>query len=502
MLLEDATSAEQVADALRAGDEELLVDIENALEDAKYQWNRNYSAGDNEPIGFAEVVEDDGFVEKVIKSSASVGYDLGEVPLDRIGGALSSAARSRTRLSVGFGRPSKYGPFYLGEQPDYFNYKVHTGAIYVFPGHLFPEKAEYIPSAVAREFWLSLGDQYSWSHTGSVDRYDDNQADGPGETVYVNASEQDFAEWCSDVVSSYMRSVIDRSPEKAKQMFFRGLASENSALAERLAKENLPDEEILDFATQWFGGSEDDRIAVQDTVRDYFKLLDKPAGPVEVVGEWSKADIAAMGIRQGVLFENAPWKLIKLTPSQLRLEGTRMGHCVGEKGMGYIKALSDGDIEIWSLRSRDNKPRFTLEVDSSFYDEGSLTKRIEYMRTGDNPLAGLPGARAEAIKQLKGKGNRTPGYADMAKTGGIRFPDEVAFWTHAFQQIGVDPAAVDDFHALHDQQKLQANSGNVCTGFDLPYRPRVRQNRRSSKRMSSKRRGSKRRTSRRRSSRM
>jgi hypothetical protein len=116
--------------------------------------------------------------------------------------------------------------------------------------------------------------------------------------------------------------------------------------------------------------------------------------------------------------------------------------------------------------------------------------------------------RASAIEQLKGKGNRTPGYVDYHKTGGIRFPDEVVFWENAFRRIDVSPEQVKDFPAFREEPepvKLQANSGVVCTGFDLPYKPRHRSsevvpNRRSSRR-SSKRRSSKRRSSRRRSSR-
>jgi hypothetical protein len=181
-----------------------------------------------------------------------------------------------------------------------------------------------------------------------------------------------------------------------------------------------------------------------------------------------------------------------------------MNHCVGQSGMGYIDAVKRGETEIWSLRSRDNKPRFTLEVDASFHDADDNAARPQ---TGAIPTWAreLPQPhranylRATAIKQVKGKGNRTPGYADVRKTGGIKFPDEVIFWDSVFRAMGVDIDSVEDFdapQAIDTPLRLRAN-GEVCTGFDLPYRRGVRQNRRSSKR-----RGSKRRTSRRRSSRM
>ena len=501
MLLEDATSREQVEAALAAGDDELREDIEEVLDDVKRRWDRSPSYDeDYEPIDMKDIMAYEPFVDAVIHRSPSQ-YDLSQIPREEVEEELRYAATHGVR-DRGYDGDTKYGPFYLSDRGGWYDLEV--GGNYTFPGNWFPENAEFIPSDLAKEFWESLGDEYSWDHTSYVDRNEDNFGHGPGQSMFVDTDDEPFKEWCRDLISTYVSKAVRRHPEKAKEIFFNGLAAEESALAAKLKDAKLPDEEILDFATSWFE-NEDRKEEVLETIRDYFKALESATGePHEVIAEFSKQNIVDMGIKKGTLFENAPWKLIKLCPSDLRLEGTRMGHCVGEKGMGYVKAVKDGEIEIWSLRSRDNKPRFTLEVDSDFYQAEGMTRSVP----GSDYLKSVAGEhRGAAIKQLKGKANRTPGFADVRKTGDIKFPDEVIFWVNALKQLGADPLEVQDFSAAWSpyppppagaRGQMQPNAGEVCTGFDLPYRRAVRQNRRSSKRKSSKRRGSKRRTSRRR----
>lgn len=495
MLLHDAKSAEEVADALEAGDEELREDIEDILGQAKRRWeNSGYGYDDEvDPIDMEDIVVQDDFIDQVILDSPG-RYDLSQIPRDAVASELRTEVARHRAASRSSRRPKKYGPFYIDERGgDHFSYKLSYGGNYTFLGSYFPRNAEFIPSDIAKEFWDSLVG-YEWGYRDRVDRNEDNYGTGPGTDAYVEASEEEFNEWCRDLISTYINGAISRHPEKAKEIFFNGLANEDKALAEKLKAADLPEEELLSFAASWFENS-DSKDEVLEALRDYFGALEGGAeDPREVIAEFSKQDIAGMGIKQGTLFENAPWKLIKLHPSDLRLEGTLMRHCVGDKGMGYVKALKDGEIEIWSLRSRDNKPRFTLEVDGKFYtaDDGSP------------PMQTLTPAyyRGRAIKQLKGKANRTPGFSDNSQSGGIKFPDEVIFWDHALRSLDVDPQYVDDFDALHVEDstvlpgRIGANPAPVCTGFDVPYRP-LRENRRSSKRRGSKRRSSRRRSSRR-----
>tara|TARA_B100000214_G_scaffold274245_1_gene204391 strand:- start:9776 stop:11968 length:2193 start_codon:yes stop_codon:yes gene_type:complete len=75
-------------------------------------------------------------------------------------------------------------------------------------------------------------------------------------------------------------------------------------------------------------------------------------------------------------FKNG-FKMVKVPPEDLSIEGELMGHCVG----GYCDGVSKGEIAIYSLRDRRNKPHATIEV-----------------------VRGNPGF----IEQIKGKGNGTP----------------------------------------------------------------------------------------------
>jgi hypothetical protein len=505
MLLQDAKSKEQVETALEAGDDELREDIEEILDEVKRRWDRSSGYDeDYDPIDMKDIVEHDDFIDLVIHESPS-RYELSQIPREEVESALRYAVTHETR-GRGYSHATQYGPFYIDDRGGgHFSYKMEVGGNYTLPGKWFPKNAEFIPSDLAKEFWESLGPSYEWNDTSSVDRNEDYYGHGPGSDAYVEAGEDSFNEWCRDLISSYVSQSVRKEPEKAKEIFFNGVAEEDKALAEKLKSAGLPDEEILDFATSWFE-SDDDREGVLKTLRDYFDALESGTGEThEIIAEFSKQDIVDTGIKKGTLFENAPWKLIKLRPGDLRLEGTLMGHCVGDKGMGYVRAVKDGEIEIWSLRSRDNKPRFTLEVDGQFYDaddravaQAAAVKRGRTATMVGDPVAFAEQAlRAQAIKQLKGKANRTPGFADVRRTGGIKFPDEVIFWVNALKQLGADPLEVQDFSAAWSpyppppagaRGRMQPNAGEVCTGFDLPYRPiAVRPNRRTSKRRTSRR---------------
>jgi hypothetical protein len=153
--------------------------------------------------------------------------------------------------------------------------------------------------------------------------------------------------------------------------------------------------------------------------------------------------------------------LIKLR-KHLRLEGAIMRHCVGDVGMGYVKALREGEVQIWSLRDRRNKPHFTLEVDGSFDD-----------RTDDDPLLlTLTPAfyRGRAIKQIKGKANRLPGLAGK-QSSEITKPDEVIIWAHVLEDLDVDIHQVDDLNSQYVAPLARNAREESCSGFDLPYRP-------------------------------
>lgn len=81
------------------------------------------------------------------------------------------------------------------------------------------------------------------------------------------------------------------------------------------------------------------------------------------------------------------WTAWNVSSEDLMNEGKAQSHCVGDMGMGYAQAIASGKIQIWSVKDAQGKSKFTLEV-------------------GLNP-SGMPSIFA----QVKGKGNRLPGWA-------------------------------------------------------------------------------------------
>jgi len=463
MLLEDATSKEEVAAALEAGDEELSTDIAHKLDDAMRWWDhgglQSHVFEDEEPIDFSDVALRDDFIDEVIKQSPA-RYELANIPRDSVAMNVHWAATHPKTRS----RRDQYGPFYISDGGSTFSFKVYTQEDARFPEHQLPENAEFIPAELAQEFRESLDGGITWDQTDSVG---ENTGTREGEVRFIAADDHEFDEWCRDAISSYIDNVIiKREPQAAIELFWRGLANESPKLVERFKASNPPDDDILDFAHRFYSDPEaaDDIVA---TIKDYLTSIETGVDePRTVIGEWTQADLRAMGISKGPLYEEAPWKLIKLHPADLRLEGALMRHCVGDAGMGYVKAMADGDVELWSLRSRANKPRFTLEVDPCFY--GDYTK-VPLKDGGRPTLEQDRMYRGACIKQIKGKANRTPGFADVHATT-VKFPDEVIFWEHTLQQLGADPEAVWDYIG-EERTAVQPNAGAECIGFDMPYRP-------------------------------
>lgn len=57
------------------------------------------------------------------------------------------------------------------------------------------------------------------------------------------------------------------------------------------------------------------------------------------------------------------WMIVKLArKNDFEIEGRIMGHCVGSPSQRYYERYEDGEIEIYSLRSDDNKPHATVEI--------------------------------------------------------------------------------------------------------------------------------------------
>lgn len=457
MLLEEATSKEQVEQALAAGDEELAEDIETLLDTARRDWERRGSCEEQE-IEFEFYVTSPEFSDEIIEQSPRE-YDLSQIPRQTVVDAVASillvqANRKGSRLQA---------PFDLGEhRGSGFSYSITPSLDCWFSDSFLPVNAEYIPTNIAEAFWKKL-DSVEWCQTA---RLEENSGWSEGyNTYYIYAGEDGFAEWCRDVYSTYVEHELRNDPEAGLRRFYETLPQD---AAQALKNANLSQEELLDLAVSYLGGAGDRADDMREEIVEYVEALRAPAVPRwDVIGTWTQTDLVAMGIIRGVLFEEAPWTLVKLLPYDLKLEGQQMRHCVGDSNMGYIRAVRSGEIEIWSLRSRSGKPRFTLEVDGSFYlvNTQTLIPASQGLRT-----APLDISRAQRIKQLKGKGNRLPGFTDRARTA-FKFPEEVIFWYHAFKSMNVSGVHVADLEpgiAELGERRMSLHP-NPARSFDTPY---------------------------------
>lgn len=150
---------------------------------------------------------------------------------------------------------------------------------------------------------------------------------------------------------------------------------------------------------------------------------------------------------------------IALKPGDLKQEGSKLGICVGQERMGYASALRSGEIEIWSIRTRAGKPKFTIEVDkhhkSHPEQEESFAK----------------------VAQVKGKANRKPGF-DPGKDDepGASFKrDEAVMVINMFRDLGFDTSKIHDLQPalkrLGETSRTNPRSNpNHERSFDEPYR--------------------------------
>lgn len=83
-----------------------------------------------------------------------------------------------------------------------------------------------------------------------------------------------------------------------------------------------------------------------------------------------------------VVYTDLPdgFRVVELAPHHLREEGRKLGTCIGQQKMGYADALRAGRMQLFSLRTAEGRPKFTIEYEP---DRG-------------------------AVVQVKGKANRLP----------------------------------------------------------------------------------------------
>lgn len=256
--------------------------------------------------------------------------------------------------------------------------------------------------------------------------------------AYANtaAGETVVAKFIEDIVK-ILSSKDSAGPE--------GAAIVRKAIEEKhFSKKN-----IFKMALRWRRGK--DSHAIKEELEDYaLAILDGGDGVKEanVLETITVDELKKLGITSGPLFEEAPLTLVNLPAKDLAEEGRRMRHCVGD-APNYAREVRNKTKEIWSLRTRNNKPIFTLDIDTNLHKNKKLP-------ADDTPelSAKKEHKRAEFVKQLKGKANRTPGL-DRAYDEKVTKPDEVVLWKYLLKKLHIAPDQVHDFTAC----KLPMPSG-------------------------------------------
>lgn len=450
-ILEDHESLKQVEAALDAGDEELEQDLEQHLAAAFAEVERGrgvgYHSQELEPYDFISAFDPEDVItysDRLSSLSREMQAEAKQQMVDALEYDLS------LRLQTGRGR-NRYFEVNNGRSDLSWNVP-YTVSVGVSPDEVF-DYPDLIPPEYAERFWAGIEPFFDlldgWQEpTDNVVEYNYGEQDKPATLDLYNADE-----FCRDILQDL---VSNMNEDEVLVFFEETLMSHFSRKELELLFKKINKEELVDFANAYFIDDEPDEVL--EILKDYVTGLSAPKGLLgdrEVILKISPETIARLGIRKGIIKEEAPWYLLKLEPNDLSIEGVLMNHCVGQYKMGYREAVQRGEIEIWSLRDRNGKPRFTLQVDSRFnYTED-------------------PDEKAEAISQLKGKGNRTPGYA-QSRSSSLKFPEEVELWDYIFSELGINPSKVSDFPAFRyvaEQPELRANPRRRMRSFDEPYRP-------------------------------
>lgn len=174
------------------------------------------------------------------------------------------------------------------------------------------------------------------------------------------------------------------SAQSCAKLHISNLESDLETLIEQFAGNADADyDEDEDDATE---PDEDDGDVVKGRVA---KLSDFTE---QIPFEPSDPALAAMG-----------WTVWNLSSADLRAEGKAQSHCLGDEGMGYADAVQRGEIYIWSVKDSQGKSKFTFEV-----ARPSPKNAYRAMTYAEGDGRGLFIA---GYKQIKGKGNRLPGWA-------------------------------------------------------------------------------------------
>lgn len=415
MLLKDATSKEEVEIALEEGDEDLEADIEEELDYLKTQvLDRIYEYGDWEDFNLRSLIRE---------RAPEVTYELS----DRLEGLTEERIISELiSENAVYARLEEEGP---KSSVDIYLFSFFQE--FVANVNIYAEISRYIPENIIEKF-LEKNFHMGCEIDGNWLNCDDSRE------IIVYADFDKVQEIARDRTAIHFEEFIEEDFSKALDIYLNELSEVDMNLYSALRKQisDIPEEDLKNFMLDWMVSGDKDTSVLEDYL----------SGIKRITESFYETD----------WLEGRKAYLHNLSVADLRAEGTDMRHCVGDPAMGYAKAVATDEIQIWSLRLDNGKRLFTFEVDISYWDQDNEEQK------------------ATAISQIKGKGNRLPGFVDKDKTGGLQRPHEVELLYTLLSDLGVRPELVKDLQPGIDalQQKPRKNPSYRDTrSFDKPYRP-------------------------------
>lgn len=257
--------------------------------------------------------------------------------------------------------------------------------------------------------WDNTGDR-TWS-TGWMPAYSDLHL------VRIQHARSDPEEYITDVIRTKLSDAVDAGPKDAIRTMERWLGRREPELLKKVRKAKLPEESLASLAVAMFehGGDEEGLDLIRRAMGDFGYEGTRGTVLVEV----DRAVLREIGITSGKWWDRAPLKLVNLPADELAYEGVLMRHCIGRYDMPYISQVERGVSQVWSLRSRDNKPLLTWEVSVGLWHDAGAD----------------PCLRGYAVEQLKGKANRLSG----------KTRDEAKVLALIFSLMQINPRCVGDF---------------------------------------------------------
>jgi hypothetical protein len=425
MRLYDITSAQELNDALRRGDEELMRDIDAAVDAAVLQARdntiREFYAAEELPTNWIEPI-----TEVVLGGWGNAAFAARMVNInDVIRDNLYSYLTGQVRAIMGFEHASGPGEdvvVLIPPIPDVQELEIVIYEPLAWLGR--PQLTDMIVDRGVEDLrsrGAQSGSELRWTGT-----YVPAEGDEMEQAAYVKMNITKLREAVMDAVGVDIEEAMERDPTLAIEEFYRQLQERDPELYRKIKKEKLPTDVLISFAKQLF---QDPTYGLQ-ILREATGDWGYEGSKAELLLEVSKDDLRALGFdeaRKGSRYiQQAPWALVSLPPPELAFEGTWLRHCVGNPSFGYRDKVANSEMMIWSLRRRavgDSGRVFYLPYSTWEVDAGEWEN------------ARSPQARGRAIKQLKHKTNIL----------GPTTEEEDQFYRLIFDRLDIDPASVRDY---------------------------------------------------------